>query len=76
METTYIVSEINVLEKVDLIAPTTIWACIGNSDDYSQTGIKVAGPVPGIFAERMIAGLKTLLERLGYQVIVETTADD
>ena len=74
--TIYIVREFNVVEETDLIAPTTIWACIGNSDDYSATGTKVAGPVPLFFADRMIEGLSTLLQQLGHEVVVETTADD
>ena len=74
----YIVCEVNVLESSDLIAPTTIWACVGTSDysRYSETGIKVAGPIPVLFADRMIEGMKLLLERLGYEVTVKTAVDD
>ena len=75
-DTIYIVRESNVHEEPDLIAPTTVWACVGNSDDYEHTGTRVAGPVPLLFADRMVEGLKTLLQRLGYNVVVETAVDD
>lgn len=75
LDTIYIVSETNVLQQTDLIAPTTVWACRGSSDDY-QSGTKVAGPIPGLFAEQVVAGLTSLLEGLGYHVVVEQTADD
>jgi hypothetical protein len=75
-ETVYIVREFNVHGKSDLVAPTTVWACIGNSDNYDETGFKVAGPVPLVFADRVIEGLTVLLMRLGHAVVVETTADD
>lgn len=76
LDTIYIVSEANVVRRTDLIAPITVWACRGSSDDYSQSGTKVAGPIPGLFAEQLIAGLKSLLENLGHKVIVEHAADD
>ncbi len=76
VKTIYLVSEYNVREPEMLIGPTTIWACIGNSDDYENHGTKIAGPIPGIFAGKVIEGLKVFLERLGHEVVVETTADD
>jgi hypothetical protein len=79
-ETIYIVREFNVVaipvEQADLVAPTTIWACVGNSDRYAETGTKIAGPIPVLFADLMIEGLRTLLEQLAHTVVVETTADD
>jgi hypothetical protein len=72
----HIVREFNVIEPSDLADPVTVWACVGNSDDYEDRGTRVAGPVPLKFADPMIEGLKTLLERLGYDVVVDTTADD
>ena len=75
-ETVYIVREFNVRGESDLVAPTTVWACVGNSDNYDETGFKVAGPIPLVFADRMIEGLRVLLARLGHEVVVETTADD
>ena len=75
-ETIYIIRETNVHEDPDLIAPTTIWACIGNSDSYEETGSKIAGPIPVLFADRMIEGLRTFLEQLGHTVVVENAIDD
>ena len=76
VEKIYIVRELNVMEETDLIVPMTIWACIGNCDNYIATGTKVAGPVPASFADPMIEGLSALLQQLGHEVLVETTADD
>ncbi len=75
-EAIYIIRETNVHEDPDLIAPTTIWACIGNSDTYEETGSKIAGPIPVLFADRMIEGLRRFLEQLGHTVIVEDAIDD
>jgi hypothetical protein len=71
-----ILREFNVIDPTDLVDPITIWVCVGDSDRYEETGTKVAGPVPIRFGDPMIDGLKGLLERLGYEVVVETTADD
>jgi hypothetical protein len=75
-QTIHIIREFNVIDATDLMAPITIWACVGNRDNYSATGTKVAGPIPLLFADRMIDGLQSLLQQLGYEVVVETTADD
>ena len=72
----YIIRETNVYEDPDLIAPTTIWACIGNGDAYEETGLKIAGPIPVLFADRMIEGLRKFLEQLGHSVVVENAIDD
>jgi hypothetical protein len=45
-------------------------------DAYSETGTKIAGPIPGLFADKMVKGLASLLERLGHAVVIEDTADD
>lgn len=76
LHTIYIVSEANVVQQTDLVAAITVWACRGNSDDYAQSGTKVAGPMPVLFAEQVVAGLKSLLESLGHRVVVENAADD
>lgn len=75
-EPIYLIRETNLQANSDLIAPTTIWACVGNSDNYEQTGSKIAGPIPVFFAERMIEGLRRFLEQLGHSVIVEDAVDD
>ena len=75
-ETIYIVHEFNTDQAIDLIAPTTVWACVGNSDRYDETGTKVAGPIPGLFADKVVEGLAVLLGRLGYAVVVEVAVDD
>ena len=75
-DTIHIVREFNVIEPSDLVDPVTVWACVGNIDNYEERGTRVAGPVPLKFADPMIEGLKTLLERLGCNVVVDTTADD
>ena len=75
-DTIHILRELNVIEPSDLVAPATVWACVGNADEYEDKAVRVAGPVPLVLADRIIEGLETLLERLGYQVVVETTADD
>jgi hypothetical protein len=72
----YIIRETNVHEESDLIAPTTVWACIGNSHRYEETGSKVVGPIPVLFADRMIEGLRRFLEQLGHTVVVENAIDD
>jgi hypothetical protein len=75
-KTIYIVREFNVIDQSDLTDPVTIWACVGNIDDYSTAGTKVAGPVPLPLGERIIEGLSALLHQLGCEVVVDTTADD
>jgi hypothetical protein len=72
----YIIRETNVREDSDLIAPTTIWACIGIGDAYEETGCKIAGPIPVLFADRMVEGLRRFLEQLGHTVVVEDAVDD
>lgn len=74
-ETLYIIRESNVAQETDLIAPTTVWVCVGSDDDY-HAGTRVAGPVPVLFADQMVDGLRTLLERLGHTVIVQNASDD
>ena len=75
-EKIHIIRELNVIEPSDLVTPRTVWACIGNADDYTETGTKIAGPIPALFADRVIEGLEALLTRLGHNVIIETAADD
>ena len=75
-DTIFIVRESNILDVPDLIVATTVWACVGSSDNYDETGTKVAGPIPGLFAEQVIEGLAALFGRLGYAVVVEVAADD
>jgi hypothetical protein len=76
LDTIHIVSEANVVEQTDLIAPTTVWACRGDSDNYAESGTKVAGPIPAYFADQVVTGLSSLLQSLGFQVVIEQTADD
>ena len=75
LEKIYLVQEVNT-GKIDLVAPVTIWACVGNSDTYDRNGTKIAGPISAYFAGLVFEGLRRFLEELGHQVEVESTADD